>query len=137
MSVPAGAHSGYAIRVKGDGETVNGRPGDLYLIVNVEQHPLFDRRDDDLYVEKEIAFTLAALGGTVEMTGLDGNPFNVDIAEGTQTGDVIRIDGKGMPHVNSEGRGDMCVVVRVMTPANLGQRQRELLRKFQELETSQ
>lgn len=133
ITIPAGADSGYSVVVEGEGEvSVDGPPGDLYIVLNVERHPIFERNGDDVYVQHDISFTTAALGGQVQVPGLKGS-LKVDIAEGAQTGTVIRIPGQGMPRLGKRGRGDQYVVVRVVTPTNLSQEEKELLRRFENL----
>jgi len=132
VRIPAGADTGYRIRIEGEGEKGGSLPGDLYVILNVQPHPLFERHGDDIYLQREIAFTTAALGGQVQVSGLDG-ALKLSVPEGTQTGTVFRIDGEGVPHLNGHGRGDEYVVVKVVTPTNLSHREKELLRELQKL----
>jgi len=133
--IPPGADTGYQIKVEGEGEESeegDGLPGDLYVVLHVDKHPVFERHGDDIYLQQEIAFTTAALGGRVEVAGLNGN-LSLDIPEGTQTGTILRIDGKGMPRLGGYGRGDEYVVVRVLTPTNLSRKEKELLKEFKGL----
>jgi len=132
VTIPAGADSGYSIRVEGEGEKGEDLPGDLYVVLQLEKHPVFERHGDDIYLQQEIAFTTAALGGKVEVAGLNGN-LNLDVPEGTQTGAIFRIDGEGMPRLRGYGRGDEYVIVKVLTPTNLSRKEKELLREFQRL----
>ena len=133
ISVPAGADSGYNVRVDGEGEaSADGLPGDLYIVINVERHPLFERHGDDVYIQHNISFSTAALGGEVHVPGLSGD-LKVDIAEGAQTGTVIRVPGQGMPRLGKRGRGDQHVVLRVVTPTDLTREEKELLRHFESL----
>ncbi len=133
ISVPAGADSGYNVRVEGEGEaSADGLPGDLYIVIDVERHPLFERHGDDVYIQHDISFATAALGGEVHVPGLSGD-LKVDIAEGSQTGTVIRVSGQGMPRLGKRGRGDQYVVLRVVTPTDLTREEKELLRHFESL----
>jgi molecular chaperone DnaJ len=133
IDVPAGADTGYSVRVEGEGEASAGGPsGDLYIVVNVERHPVFERHGDDIYLQHDIAFSVAALGGEARVPGLNGE-VKIDVADGTQTGAVTKIPGQGMPRLGKRGRGDEYVVVRVVTPTNLSREEKELLRQFQEL----
>jgi molecular chaperone DnaJ len=134
VEIPAGTPSGYAIKVEGEGDPGKDLPGDLYIVVTVARHPIFERHEDDLYRQQEIPFTVAALGGEIETVDLEGNPYKLDIPEGTQTGTVVKIEGKGVPHLGREGKGDGFVVTKVVTPTNLSESQKELLREFQALE---
>jgi len=132
VKIPAGADTGYRIKVEGEGEDGADLPGDLYVVLNVEKHPVFERHGDDIYLQKEIAFTTAALGGEVEVPGLDGS-LKLHIPEGTQTGAVLRIRDKGIPHLGGCGRGDEYVIAKVVTPTNLSPREKELLRELEKL----
>jgi molecular chaperone DnaJ len=133
ISIPAGADTGYSVRVEGEGEaSAQGLPGDLYIVINVERHPLFERHGDDVYIQHDISFAAAALGGQAHVPGLSGD-LKVDIAEGSQTGTVIRVPGQGMPRLGKRGRGDQYVVLRVVTPTDLTREEKELLRHFENL----
>jgi molecular chaperone DnaJ len=132
VTIPAGAYSGYSIRLDGKGEKDGGVPGDLYVVLNVEKHPLFERHDDDIYVQQDISLTIAALGGEIQVPSLTGD-LTLDIPESTQTGSVFRITGKGIAHLNGAGRGDEYVIVKVVTPVDLSTKERELLRQFEKL----
>lgn len=134
VQIPKGADTGYAIRVEGEGEPgMDGaESGDLYVVLTVEVHPVFERHGDDVYVVKEIGFPRAALGGELQdIPGLEGD-LKLDVPEGTQSGRVLRIVNKGIPHLNNYGRGDEYVVLKVVTPTGLGEEEKELLRKFQD-----
>jgi molecular chaperone DnaJ len=133
IDVPAGADTGYSVRVEGEGEiSADGLAGDLYIVVNVERHPLFERHGDDVYIQHDISFAAAALGSQARVPGISGD-FKVDIAEGSQTGAVIRVPGQGMPRLGKRGRGDQYVVLRVVTPTGLTREEQELLRHFESL----
>lgn len=132
IRVPPGADTGYSIRVEGQGEMGEAGPGDLYVVLNVRRHPVFQRHKDDIYVQHEIGFPAAALGGRVEVPGLDG-PLKVDINEGTQTGAVYRVSGHGIPRLGGRGKGDAYVVVRVVTPTDLSHKEKQLLREFEQV----
>ncbi len=132
VRIPAGADTGYKIRIEGEGEKGDDLPGDLYVVLNVDKHPVFERHSDDIYLEKEIAFTTAALGGEVEVPGLRGE-LRLDIPEGTQTGTMFRIENEGIPHLDGYGRGDEYVIVKVVTPTKLSRKEKELLREFERL----
>ena len=136
VTIPPGADSGYSIKIEGAGETGNGAalPGDLYIVVNVKKHPVFERRGDDILMMREISFTQAALGTELyDIPGLDGN-ITLEIPEGTQTGSLLRIMDKGLPHLNGYGRGDFYVMVTVKTPQDLTEKEKELLREFDNLQ---
>ncbi len=132
--IPAGVEDGTRIRFSGLGEagTLGGPPGDLYLVLQVKEHPLFDREGSDLHCVLPVSFAQAALGTEIQVPTLDGQ-HNLKIPEGTQSGTTVRIRGKGVPVLNGHGRGDLFVEIRVQTPTKLNRQQRELL---QELESS-
>ena len=128
VKVPAGVDTGDRIRLSGEGEAgVNGGPsGDLYVVVSVREHKLFQRDGKNLYCEVPINFSDAALGGELEVPTLDGR-VKLKIPEGTQTGKLFRLRGKGVVPVRGGSAGDLLCRVSVETPVNLTKRQRELL----------
>lgn len=136
VTIPPGADTDHRIRVEGEGEKGKDLPGDLYVVLDVKRHPMFERHGDNLYLQKEIPFTTATLGGRIKVVNLEDNPLSLDIPEGTQTGTVFRIDGQGIIHLKGQGKGDEYVVVKVTTPVNLTERQKELLREFERLENN-
>jgi molecular chaperone DnaJ len=137
VNVPKGASSGYALRVEGEGASGEGSagPGDLYVVLDVKAHPTFERHGDDVYIIRDVSFPLAALGGKLEeIPSLEGNGnLQVEIPEGTQNGAVLRIPGKGIPHMKGHGRGDQYVVTKVVTPTDLTKEEKDLLHQFEEL----
>ncbi len=134
ISIPAGIDDGQRIKVSGKGEPgINGGPpGDLYVLVHVREHEIFERDGDDIYCELPITFAQAALGDEVEVPTVHGK-VQFTIPAGTQTGKVFRLKGKGAPNVHGYGKGDQHVQVRVITPTKLTDRQKELLREFNEI----
>jgi molecular chaperone DnaJ len=126
--VPAGVEDGTRIRFAGLGEAgaFAGPAGDLYVVLHVKEHPFFDREGNDLHCVVPISFTQAALGAEIRVPTLEGEQ-NLKIPEGTQSGTTLRIRGRGVPLLNSHGKGDLFVEVRVQTPGKLNKRQRELL----------
>lgn len=132
VTIPAGVEDGTQIRLSGEGEagTNGGPPGDLYIRVRVREHPLFRREGYDIHHLLTIDVAMAALGGTVEVPTLEGTA-PLEIPPGTQSGQVFRLKGKGVPHLEGNGRrGDQLVTVFVEVPTTLTQEQRRL---FQEL----
>lgn len=131
VKVPPGVDTGDRIRLTGEGEagTQGGPAGDLYVVVNVREHPIFQRDGKHLYCEVPISFADAALGGELEVPTLDGR-VKLKIPEGTQTGKQFRLRGKGVAPVRGGAAGDLLCRVAVETPVNLGKRQRELLDEF-------
>jgi molecular chaperone DnaJ len=124
IQVPAGADTGHTIRVEGEGEPGEPRPGDLYVMANVQRHPVFRRRGADIYVQKSLDFTTAALGGQVQVPTLKGDQM-LDIPEGTQSGAIFRIPGEGLPYLQAAGQGDEYVIVELAVPADLSEREKE------------
>ena len=133
VKIPAGVDEGDRIRLSGEGEHgVNGGPpGDLYVQIHLKAHPVFQREQNDLHCEMPISFATAALGGEIEIPTLDG-AANLKIPSETQTGKVFRLRGKGIKGVRSGSHGDLLCHVVVETPVNLTERQKELLREFDE-----
>lgn len=131
VKVPAGVDTGDRIRLTGEGEagSMGGPAGDLYVVVNVREHPIFQRDGKHLYCEVPISFADAALGGELEVPTLDGR-VKLKIPESTQTGKLFRLRGKGVAPVRGGGAGDLMCKVVVETPVNLDKRQRELLEEF-------
>ena len=131
VSIPAGVDNGTQIRLAGEGQPgVNGGPnGNLYLVLNVKPHKFFRRKGNDILLELDINVAQAALGAEVEVPTVDG-PAMLDIPAGVQSGKVLRMRGKGVPHLRSNGRGDQLVVINVTIPRHLTAEQRRL---FEEL----
>jgi len=131
VHIPAGVDSGTRIRLSGEGDsgTHGGPAGNLYVLLEVEDDPLFQRRDDDIILEQRINIAQAALGATINVPTLEGEE-QIKIAPGTQSGRTFRLRGKGVPHLQRGGRGDQIVVIRVVTPTNLNAKQRRLLEEF-------
>lgn len=131
VEVPAGVSSGQKLRWAGKGAPgeEGGPPGDLYIVIHLEEHPLFERDGRDVICKIPVTFTQAALGGKVEVPTLDGK-VNMTIPAGTQSGKILRLNGKGFPQLSGRGRGDQLVEVNVETPVNLTERQRELLEEL-------
>ena len=136
VTIPAGVDNDMSVRVAGEGEAGDpgAPPGDLYCVIRVRKHPLFVRHGLDLHCEVPITFSQAALGGPLEVPTLQGKFITHTLKRGTQSGDEVRIAGKGMPHVRGGRPGDLVVHVKVVTPRNLTKRQEELLRELAELD---
>lgn len=136
VNIPAGIANGQRIRLSGEGEPGRfGAPaGDLYVVVRVKPHKIFERDDSDLHCELPISFTTAALGGEVEVPTLDGK-VKLQIPKETQTGRRIRVKGKGIKELRSNNVGDLYCHIVVETPINLTDRQKELLEEFEKIST--
>lgn len=130
VGVPAGVDSGTRLRMAGQGEPgVNGGPaGDLYIFLEVKEHPFFERRGADLYCTVPVSFPQAALGTTVKIPTLNGEQ-ELHIPDGTQSGQIFRQKGKGLPNPHG-GRGDLYVNIRVVTPSKLSREQRRVLEEL-------
>ena len=133
VNIPAGIDHGQTISLRGQGNAgKNGGPaGDLLITVMVRPHELFRREGNDVFCEAPITFSQAVLGATLEIPTIDGQ-VKYDIPEGTQTGTVFRLRGKGIPVLNGRGRGDQYVTVTIETPRNLNREQKDALKKFSE-----
>ncbi|MDR2645905.1 MAG: molecular chaperone DnaJ [Holosporaceae bacterium] len=132
VSIPAGIEDGAKIRLAGEGEAGirGGKSGDLYIFVSVKPHKLFIREGSSIHCDVPISFVVAALGGEVDVPTIDGKKAAIKIPAGTQSGQVLKLRGKGMSVIRSSMRGDMMVHAIVETPVNLTDRQKELLREF-------
>lgn len=131
VKIPAGVDEGAQLRVSGEGEggVRGGPPGDLYIVLRVKSHDFFEREGDDIYCEVPLTFVQAALGDELEVPTLT-EKVKLKIPAGTQTGTYFRLKGKGVPKLRGYGQGDQHVKVTVVTPTNLSESQRELLREF-------
>jgi molecular chaperone DnaJ len=137
VDIPPGVDSGTRIRLSGKGEAGPfGAPaGDLYIFLHVKRHAVFEREGTTLITQVPITFTTAALGGSIEIPGVDGERLSLDIPAGIQSAKQLRKRGAGMPVLQGRGRGDLVIEVIVETPTKLTARQKELLRELQETET--
>ena len=135
VNIPAGVETGTRIRLAGEGEAgMRGGPtGDLYIFIEVNEHPLFERDNTNLYCRVPVSIATAALGGEIEVPTIDGGRSRVKVPEGSQTGRQMRLRGKGMPALRGGGVGDMFIELAVETPVKLTARQREILKEFEKL----
>ena len=133
INVPAGIDDGQTISLRGQGNAgLNGGPaGDLLVTILVQPHARFEREGTSILLEQEISFAKAALGAEIEVPTLDGK-VKLTVPEGTQTGTMFRLKGKGVPYLRSTGRGDQFVTVRVVVPKGLNSNQKEALKAFAE-----
>jgi molecular chaperone DnaJ len=136
VQIPPGIESGQDIRMTGEGEAgaPGAPPGDLYIRVKVKRHPLFARDELDLHCQMPVTFSQAALGATLEVPTLEGRYITHNLRRGTQSGDEVRIAGKGMPRLHGGRPGDLVLHIQVVTPRNLTKRQEELYRELGEIE---
>ena len=133
IKIPAGIDDNMRIRSTGNGEPgINGGPaGDLYIEVRVKPHPIFERDADDLHCKIPVSITTATLGGEIEVPTLGGSA-RIDIPEGTQSGKVFRLKGKGIKGINNSYPGDLYCHIEIEVPVRLNETQRDLLRQFEE-----
>ncbi len=131
VKIPAGVDSGSRLRSAGNGEApaAGGSPGDLYIVLAVKEHELFERQGDDLFCEIPIKFTLATLGGSIEVPTLTGRA-SLKIPAATQSGTTFRLRDRGMPSLRGRGHGDQLIRVQVEVPSHLSSDQRKLLEDF-------
>src|SRR5678816_1306535 len=136
VKVPAGVETGSRLRVTGEGEAgaQGGATGDLYVVIHVAEHEMFERQSSNLYEAIPITFAQAALGADVMVKTLIDGEEKLKIPMGTQTGTVFRLRGKGMPALGGRGRGDLFVSVTLITPTTLTREQRRLLEQLAEVE---
>jgi len=134
LTIPAGVDTGARMRLQGEGQggRKGGRPGDLYVIIHVEEHEFFERDGQNIYVKLPISMVQAALGSKLDVPTIHGSKA-ISIKKGTQTGETITLQSEGVPSLRGYGRGDMIVVFKVMTPTNLSKEQKDLLKKFAEI----
>jgi len=133
VRIPAGVKDGSKIRLAGEGLTGRGgQRGDLYLVVHLRPHPTFERKGDDLYVDVDVPYTTAALGGEVRVPTMKGN-VTMKVPAGTQSGQVFRLSGQGMPRLKEGGYGDLYARIRITVPRTLSARERDLLQQLAQL----
>jgi len=139
VNIPAGVDEGTRIRLAGEGEAGvrGGPPGDLYIFVHLARHAIFQREGTTLFARVPISFTTAALGGAIEVPGLDGQVHEIKIPVGTQSAKQVRQRGAGMPVMSGRGHGDMVIELQVETPTRLSAKQKELLEAFRATETGE
>jgi len=134
VKIPPGVDTGTSIRIHGKGEAgeLGGPPGDLYVVIRIQPHPIFIREGNDLFCEVPITFPVACLGGEVTVPTLDGK-VKLKIPVATPANKIFRLSGKGIPFLHSRGRGDEYVKVTIQVPTKLTEKQKELLREFARL----
>jgi molecular chaperone DnaJ len=128
VNIPAGIDTNQVIRVDGKGEAgkKGGKAGNLFIRIFVKKHPVFERRGDDLFTNREINFSQAALGDEIEMKSLEETNILLEVPSGTESGKILRISGKGIPHFGGYGRGNLYVEFKVKTPRKLSRKQKEI-----------
>jgi DnaJ-class molecular chaperone len=129
VTIPPGVRDGSRLRIKGEGEPSSRSTGDLYIVVQIQPHPVFHRQGNDLSIELPVSLPRAILGTELSVPTMDGS-VTMKIPAGTQSGAIFRLKGKGMPLLRGEGSGDMLAKVIVEIPRTLTDRQRELIQEF-------
>jgi molecular chaperone DnaJ len=139
IRIPPGIDSGMSMKMNGYGEAgvAGGPPGDLFIAITVEPHAAFQRQGDDVVLDVPVSIIESALGTRKELPTPLGEMVKIIIPEGTQSGKILRVSGKGIPNIHGNGRGDLLIKINVETPVRLSDKQKELLRSFQEMETPQ
>jgi molecular chaperone DnaJ len=134
VKIPAGVDSGSRLRMSGEGESGvhGGPPGDLYIVIDMKEHPVFARRGNDIYCAMNITFPQAVLGAELEVPTLEGTA-NLKVPAGTHSGRAFHLKGKGIPRLGGHGKGDEVVVVNIEVPKHITPRQRELLEEFAQI----
>jgi molecular chaperone DnaJ len=136
VKIPPGVESGSRLKITGEGEQgpTAGPRGDLYVVMHIKKHPLFERHGNDILNILDISYSLACLGGEVEVDTILGGKAKMKIPSGAENGQVFRLKGNGIPYLGSYGRGDQLVKVNVRVPKKLSPRQKELLQELARLE---
>lgn len=132
VAVPAGIDDNQSIEItgKGDAGKKGGKTGNLYVRVFIKKHPVFERKGDDLYISQQINYSQAILGDEIEIPTLEGTSILLKVPQGTESGKVLRISGKGIPHFGGYGRGNMYVELIIKTPKKISKKQKELLHEL-------
>ncbi len=136
VKLPAGIEDEASLRLRGEGDAgdIQAPPGDLYVVCHVLPHRIFARRDNDLFCETSISMADATLGTTVQVPTIDGKMAEVNVPQGTQSGTVLRLKGKGLPALGGSSRGNELVTIRVNVPTKISEKQKELMKQFRELD---
>ncbi len=136
IKIPPGVDTGTHLRIRGEGEPgeYGGPPGDLIIVIHVKEDDFFERKGNHLYCEVPISFVQAILGDSIKVPLIGGDEVELEIPQGTQPGELLRIPGKGMPIFGSNRRGDLFVKVDIRIPKHITKRQKELLEEFAKIE---
>lgn len=136
VKIPAGVESGSRLKITGEGEQGpnGGTRGDLYVVIHVKKHDIFERHGNDIISLIDVSFPMACLGGEIEVPTINGSKAKMKIPPGTENGQVFRLKGNGIPYLGSYGRGDQLVKINIRVPKKLTPRQKELLKEFSTLD---
>ncbi len=139
VKIPAGVESGSRLKISGEGEQGpnNGPRGDLYVVIHILKHQVFERHGNDILNIVSISFPMACLGGEIEVPTISGKKAKMKIPPGTENGHIFRLKGNGIPYLGSYGRGDQLVKVNIVVPKKLSSRQKELLQEFARLDSEE
>ena len=134
VSIPSGIDNNQVIEIEGKGDAgkKGGKPGNLYVRIFIKEHPVFERKGDDIYISLQINYSQAILGDEVEVPTLEGTNILLKVPAGTESGKILRISGKGIPHFGRYDRGNMYVELTIKTPKKITREQKELLNKLKE-----
>lgn len=132
IKIPPGVESGSRLKVSGEGEAGvgNAPAGDLYVVTHLKRHELFEREGNDLIVGADIPVTIAILGGEIEVPTIEGKKVKMKIPPGTESGQIFRLKGRGMPYIGGYGKGDQHVIIQVTTPKNLSRKAKDLVQQL-------
>ena len=130
ISIPPGVDDGSQLRLSGEGEAGPSGVGDLYIVIHLKHHAVFQKRGPNLIMRKEISFPDASLGAKIEINTIDGETGSIKIPEGTQNGSVIKVKRKGMPYLHGRGNGDLFVEIKIDTPNKLSKKSKKLLEEL-------
>lgn len=132
IRIPSGVETGSRLKVSGEGEVGphGGPPGDLYVVTHIKRHNTFERQGNDLVVVANISVTTAMVGGEIDVPLIDGKKAKLKIPAGTQSNQIFRLKGKGMPMMGGRGRGDQHVIIHVLVPKSLNGRAKDLVREL-------
>lgn len=136
IKIPAGVESGSRLKIMGEGEQGpgGGPRGDLYVAIHIKKHPIFERHGNDILNIVDISYSLACLGGEIEVATINGGKVKMKIPGGAENGQVFRLKGNGIPYLGSYGRGDQLIKINIRVPKKLSPRQKELLQELARLE---
>lgn len=135
VKIPAGVESGSRLKITGEGEQAphGGIAGDLYVVMHVQKHDVFERHGNDILSVVDVSFTLVCLGGEIQVPTITGAKVKMKIPQGTENGQMFRLKGNGIPYLGSYGKGDQLVKINIIVPKKLSSRQKELLKEFDKL----
>ena len=133
IKIPPGVDSGNRLKVANEGESApNKKAGDLYIVIHIKEHPLYDRHGNDLLIQVNVPITVGLLGKEIEIPTIEGKKIKMKIPPGTESGKIFRLRGKGMPIMGGYGRGDQNVIINLKLPKYLSKKSKQLLEELEE-----